>query len=143
MINFALSFSSGSVHNVKSLDTYLKLETDKPWLFAYCLTNSADSVEELNHELNCLEEMSLRKLAIMLNGLVHVANIDCTSSTDICSKLKSNPSTPILFYFSLPDLNDDQQKSMSVSFSEHDKIYQQVLGFLPDNSQLEEKDLKV
>lgn len=145
MINFALSFASGNVYNVNNLDSYSKLKSDKPWLFIYCLSNSVDSEEELNHELNCLDEMSIRKLAIMLHGLVNVANVDCTSKTndDLCTKLAPKPSAPILYYYSLPSLDTNQPKSVFISFSDHNKIYQQVLTLLPDNNVLEENELQV
>lgn len=145
LINFALSFASGNVFNVDNLEKYGNLKANKPWLLVYCLSNNPDSEEELNHELNCLEEMSLRKLAIMLNNLVNVANIDCAShsSIDLCSKLKPNLSKPILFYSSLPNLETNQPEPIPVSYAEHNKIYQQILTFLPDNTELNENELKV
>lgn len=145
MVNFALSFASGNVFNIDNLEKYNNLKSNKPWLFVYCLSNNADSEEELNHELNCLEEISLRKLTIMLNNLVNVANINCASDStiDLCSKLKPNLSRPILFYSYLPNLETNQPEPIPISFSEHNKIYQQILTFLPDNKELSEIQLKV
>ncbi|CAF0707832.1 unnamed protein product, partial [Brachionus calyciflorus] len=145
LMKFALSFASGNIHEL-NLDSYKKIQnSDKPWLLSFCLSANSDSDEELNYELNCLDEMTLRKLAIMSHGLVNVAHIDCVKqeNKDLCSNLKPKLSEPIVFYNSLPNLDTQTQaNSIPITITNYKKIFEQILTLLPDNKILEETDLK-
>lgn len=157
LLKFALSFASGNVYDLSTKSRYekqLKKTDATSYLVTYCLSSSKnfderDQDEELNYELNCLEELVQRKLAIMLHGLVKVAHIDCNkkeADETICSKLKPKWSAPILMYNRLPELTDIGNQSIDVfeiKSTDYKKIAQSVLGHLPDVTLLTEDRFKV
>lgn len=156
LLKFALSYASGNVYDLSSTSRYetrVKKQDESSYLIVYCL-NSAKNFnneedEELNYELNCLDELVQRKLAIMLHGLAKVAYIDCNkkdAETNICSKLKPKWSAPIVLYNRLPDLNGENQTTaepIQIISSDYKKIAQIVLSHLPDVQLLDEEHFKV
>lgn len=145
LLHFALSFTKG-----KSIDlndnSYLNQlnSNDKPWLISFCL-NSNDN-DDLNYELNCLDDTIKRKIAIMLNGLVNVASVECNSDLNqICSKLKPIRSNPIALYSHLPRLDTDKEEVVVnlITSTDYKQIAQQVMSYLPDLTLLDQDSFKV
>ena len=157
LLKFALSFASGNVYDLSSTSRYEtrinKKETKTSYLIAYCLSNSKsfnenENEDELNYDLNCLDELVQRKLAIMLHGLVKVAYIDCNKNDaelNLCNKLKPKWSAPIVLYTKLPDLNAENLtiESIDILASDYKNIVQKVLSHLPDVNVLSEENFKV
>lgn len=151
LLKFALSFASGNVYDLSNADKYQKqfIKNEKKptaWLVGFCLPNEPEydnEHDDINYDLNCMDEFVLRKLAIMLHGLVKVATIDCNklnAQEAICSKLKPKLTAPIVYYSNLPNL-DQESSSLAVNFvktSEYKQIVQLVLSYLPDLTPLEE-----
>lgn len=148
--------------SVSRYETRLKKREALSYLITYCLSASRsfseqdghgeneEEEEEVNYELNCLDDLMQRKLAIMLHGLARVAHIDCNkkeAADRICTKLKPSWAAPIILYSRLPDL-DDKADNMSVSTvliktADYKKIVQTVLSHLPDVNLLDEERFKV
>ena len=108
-------------------------------MISYCLSNNHDQ-DELNYELNCLDETVQTKLAIMLNGLVKVASIDCQESKELCSLLKPQGSTPIVYYSCLPDVFVNSNKSVNqehIQTADYKRIVELVLSYLPKLKKLD------
>lgn len=89
--------------------------------------------------------MAQRKLAIMLHGLVKLGYINCNKAEakdKLCLQLKPKLSAPLVYYPSLPRLNSDQNDFVSIEIKTSDfrKILQQILGYMPDVKQVEEKE---
>lgn len=160
LLKFALSFASGNVYDLSSVDRYeaqlkkvAKKESNTAFLLTYCLGNgdnfgATNDEDELNYELNCLDDLVQRKLAIMLHGLVKVGHVNCNkkeAKEKICTKLKPKMSAPIAFYSRLPDLKDDsvEEEGQTIKTSDYKKIVEAVLGFLPGVTVLTDDRFKV
>lgn len=89
------------------------------WLITFC----ADTGD-------CLESQTRRKLAGMLDGLVHVGWMDCTKQGDLCDSFDVTTSTTALF----PPGSSLEQKGSVLFIQSLDakEIYAQVLRHLPD-----------
>lgn len=124
---------------------------DKPWLITYCIPSNLDehedTVEEINYELNCLDDLVQRKLAIMLHGLVRVGHINCNkveAREKLCPVLKPKLSAPIVYYNYLPKLEANLNiNSVDINTNDYKKIAQLILSFLPDVKQLDDAEFKV
>lgn len=127
----------------------------KPWLITYCLALKDDDEvhsedeeeEEANYELNCLDDLVKLKIAISLDGLVNVGSIDCdekTTDKEICEKLRPSKLSPILYYPSLPGLDEDnaEVEGKPITTSDYKEISQIILKSLPDESELNEQELE-
>ena len=162
LLKFVMPFTKGKVQNVNDLSTLLSKQSKNqrlPWLIMYCFKSSSDDSDdhdELNYELNCLDDSVQQKLSIMLNKLVYVGSLTCTSKNDnnkLCSILKPKKSSPIVFYYDLQSSNDLQskdvnelygltQKSENIITSDYKQIAKLVLSYLPDIPQLDEEKFK-
>ena len=142
LLNFALSFTQGSVielTNTVSYNSQLSAST-KPWLISFCLSSqeeASDDTSELNYELNCLEQSVVLKLAIILKGLVNVGTIDCNNPTtweSICVLLKPKRATPLQYFARLPDINQPEIElsSETIQTSDYKQIARIVLTYLPE-----------
>jgi hypothetical protein len=169
LIKFAMSYANGNVYELSRLDLYRKelaKNSQKPWLISYCLQSSGESDNlasseraddsELNYELNCLDELVQRKLAIMLHGLVRVGSLNCQKKEarqHLCSRLRPKNAHPLMFYSTLPNITLDtgdasftQQvgsQASSVIASDYKQIVKFVLSLLPDVKNLEENEFEV
>ena len=160
LLNYVLSFTKGSVHNINDINVVLK-QQDKPhklpWLINYCFKSSSDDdTEELNYELNCMDDTVQHKLAIMLYNLVRVGSLNCNSKNDnnrMCKVLKPKKSNPIVFYYELPsktdfetktdeELNGAVQKIEKITSGDHKQIVKSILSYLPDINQLNDAQFK-
>ncbi len=155
-MRFALSFTRGQVTNFKSFDEYKKelaKQTNKPWLISYCITESSSANEHddtVNYEINCLNDMIKKKIAIILHGLVRVASIDCSIEDvkqNICDKLKPPRSSPLVFYSILPELDSTLKQEdlevKAIQTADYKQISQLVLSYLPDIEILNDQKFKV
>ncbi len=121
---------------------------NRPWLISFCFSNrdEVNDEAELNHELNCLDRMSKLKLAIMLNKFVNVASVDCNGkvdTTELCNLLNAKPSVPIMYYYSLPEVDQpkDAAKMEPIMSADYKQIEKTVFHFLPEVKLLNEEEL--
>ena len=157
MLKFALSFANGNVYDISNVDRYakqFKKNDEQPWVISFCLSNEEDehTETELNYELNCLDELVQRKLAIMLFGLARVGSVNCNrneAKEKICPVLKPKRSSPIVFYSKLPDVAGNKNDEAESSIDKHDlltadykKIVEKVLNLLPDVKELNQDEFK-
>ena len=154
MLKFALSFASGKVRELSSVESYaaeLKQDSSKPWLISYCLSSSYDETDEteLNYELNCMDDSTKQKLSIMLNDLVKFGSIECNSeitNKEICAKLKPSRASPLVYYPTLPNIfepNFELTSFLPILISDYKEIVQIVLSILPEIKELDENQFKV
>ncbi len=160
LAKFALSFASGNVYDLSTLDRYqaqVKKNASKPWLISYCLPSqgideeSDDHGHELNYELNCLDESVLQKLAIMLHRLVRVGFVNCNrkeAREKLCPLLKPKVSNPIVFYSNtIPNISkestDESYKSIEIVTSNHKLIVDAILSYLPESREINEEKLNL
>jgi hypothetical protein len=159
LMKFALSFASGNVYDLSTVEKYNKIlsknsnkNNNNPWLISYCLSTNEDDInqhdEEVNYELNCLDDVILRKIAIMLHGLVKVATINCNKKEareNLCPLLKPKLSAPCIFYpNSLPNITRQEdpmksEKKYEIVTSQYKLIVEAVLSYLPDLSQIKDE----
>ena len=134
--------------------TQLNKNSSRPWLISFCLPASVDNEQEqLNHELNCLDELVMRKLAIMLHGLVRVATVNCNKKSareNLCPVLEPNAATPILFYTNtLPNItrknepaDDESYKSVPIVTADYKLIVESILAYLPALRELDQAEFE-
>jgi len=162
LLKFALSFTKGRVNNINDFGAFLTQQAKPhklPWLISYCFKSSSDDgddVDELNYELNCMDDAVQQKLSIMLYNLVRVGSLTCNRKNDnnkLCSILKPKKSSPIVFYYELPNKADFETKSDNelnllsskieiISSSDYKQIAKSVLSYLPDIQQLNDVAFK-
>ena len=133
LMRFALSYASGNVYDLSSLEKYqiqLKKSSSRPWLISYCLPSTGLDEDggdhELNYELNCL--------AIMLHKLVKVASINCNKKDareNLYPLLKPKVVSPIVFYSNcLPNVSkeseDESLKRIEILTSNYKIIFESV-----------------
>ena len=132
-MKFVLSFTSSDVLDF-SESTFERIVNKKHknnfWFVSYCLP---DDDGERGDE-NCLDELVLRKLSIMLNGLVNVGTINCNYEKNLCSLLK--PPSSNIFYRQLPKVMNKESMSqvehIKIESNSYKEIAQKLLAHLPD-----------
>ena len=140
-MKFVLSFTNSDVFDLSeyTYENILNRQKIGYWFISYCLPEADE-----NDNGNCLDELVLKKLSIMMNGLVNVATINCNYEKNLCAWLK--PSSPNLFYKELPTkMNQkiDNIEQTKIESSSYKEIAQKLLSFLPDVNLLNGEKLEV
>ena len=102
----------------------------KSWFISFCGLNEDDQ--------ECLDELVLKKLSIMMNGIVKVASLNCHLSPDRCSKLK--PLSSNVFY---PSGIEDTSAQITIDNLAYKEIAQVLLKHLPEVNILNEETFQV
>ena len=128
---FILSFTNSEVFDLNERIYESVMEKEKKndyWFISYCLPAENDE------EDNCLDEAVLKKLSIMLNGLINVGTVNCNYETSLCSLLK--PPSSNVFYKELPKkLNKEMMmgiEHIKIESTLYKEIAQKLMAFLPD-----------
>nr|CDJ88120.1 Heat shock protein DnaJ and Thioredoxin domain containing protein [Haemonchus contortus] len=113
--------------NIEALTTSWQPYDSRPWIIDFC--DRSDS---------CLSSINRRKLATMLDGLVNVGSIDCTSrgGKDLCDVLKVT--SGVRYY---PTQNVDVEHEKVMNSLDPKELLEEVLSFLDGLEEIEEKDL--
>ncbi|VDO77075.1 unnamed protein product [Haemonchus placei] len=123
--------------NIEALTTSWQPYDSRPWIIDFC--DRSDS---------CLSSINRRKLATMLDGLVNVGSIDCTSrgGKDLCDVLKV---TSGVRYYPTQNVNVEQEKVIAgdewlTTFSGEDSVeWPTAVWFVNNKETLKErKDYK-
>jgi DnaJ homolog subfamily C member 10 len=140
LLNKVMSLTKGKVVNLSKYNDILeKEERDRkeekqvlPWLINYCLTSDENNDKDsINYELNCLDDIILHKLAIMMNGFVQVGRLNCNEEPKACSKLNPPKHNPLVYSKTLQDQSDDQNRVL-ISTSDYKMIFRVLLNLMPD-----------
>lgn len=125
LVNFAMKYVSSAVTELWAGNFRSSVENSFAsgvgWLITFC----ADSGD-------CLSTQTRLKLAGMLDGLVSVGWMDCTTQADLCDNLEIATSTTA---YLPPGANlADREKSGVLYFTSLDarEIYKEVMEHLPD-----------
>lgn len=125
LVNFAMKYVSSAVTELWAGNFKSSVENSFAsgvgWLITFC----ADSGD-------CLSTQTRLKLAGMLDGLVSVGWMDCTTQADLCDNLEITTSTTA---YLPPGANlADKEKSGVLYFTSLDarEIYKEVMEHLPD-----------
>ncbi|XP_040296016.1 dnaJ homolog subfamily C member 10 [Bufo bufo] len=135
LVHFAMKYVSSTVTelwagNFKNL-VENSFASGVGWLITFC----ADTGD-------CLSTQTRLKLAGMLDGLVSVGWMDCTTQADLCDHLEIATSTTA--YFPPGASLSDREKNGVLFFNSLDakEIYQEVMEHLPDLEMLSPDSLK-
>ncbi|XP_069841290.1 dnaJ homolog subfamily C member 10 [Dendropsophus ebraccatus] len=135
LVNFAMKYVSSAVTELWAGNFRSSLENSFAsgvgWLITFC----ADSGD-------CLSSQTRLKLAGMLDGLVSVGWMDCTTQADLCDNLEITSGTTAYFP---PGANlGNKEKSGVLYFNSLDarEIYKEVMDHLPDLEMLSPDGLK-
>lgn len=149
LLKYALSFTNANVHDI-SERSYEKIMSKKLnnnyWFISYCLnTNDYDYGDENVDEYNCLDDLILKKLAIILNGLVNIGRINCNYEQSLCTKLK--PKSPNVFYMNnlsekLNEIKTDIEQ-IKIDSNVYKTIASKLLQYVPDVQLLSEEMFQV
>jgi hypothetical protein len=138
MMNFILSFTNSNVFDLNERVFEKELENKKNdyWFISYCLPAENDDDEDNN----CLDEMILKKLSIMLNGLINVGTINCNYEKNLCSQILKPPSSNV-FYKELPK-KETKSEHVVIESTLYKEIAQKLMTFLPDVNLLNGEDFE-
>jgi hypothetical protein len=126
-MKFALSFTNSNVVDLDehTFETVINEKNNNNWFISYCLPT--DENDDFEAENNCLDDLVLKKLSIMLNGLVKIGTVNCNYEKNLCKRLK--PTCPNVFY---KELNEETIEFLKIESSSYKDIAQRLLSFLPD-----------
>lgn len=120
LLKYALSFTNANFIDL----TYQELNLNtQSWFITFCF-----DTDESNDE--CLDDLVLRKLAIMLNKLINIGKIDCRANKKHCDYLK--PTHSNMFYQFLSELSE----KYPIESLNYKDIAQSLLKFVSDIPQL-------
>ncbi|XP_075036595.1 dnaJ homolog subfamily C member 10 [Mixophyes fleayi] len=134
LINFAMKYVSSSVTELwagnfrSSIEK--SFESGVGWLITYC----ADTGD-------CLSSQTRLKLAAMLDGLVSVGWMDCSTQADLCDNLEITTSTTAYFPPGATLSNKDDSV-LFLNSLDVKEIYKEVMSHLPDLELLSPDSLK-
>ncbi|PIO59749.1 hypothetical protein TELCIR_18777, partial [Teladorsagia circumcincta] len=113
--------------NIESLTTTWQPYDSRPWIIDFC--DRSDS---------CLSSVNRRKLAAMLDGLVNVGSVDCTSKGDsaLCERL--DVTSGVRYY---PTQNVDKDHEKVMSSLDPKELLEEALSYVDDLEEIEEKDI--
>ena len=154
LLAFALSHTTGAyirLNTVASLQQQQQQngQKDIPLLVSFCLTTTSnnggeeeeDEEDTLNYELNCLDDSTLTKLAIMLEGVASVASVSCAAdnaAAELCSSLlRPRRSSPLVYYARWSDVGTATlpiQLPASTGSSDYKQMARHVMSLLADGA---------
>ncbi|CAM1305631.1 DNAJC10 (predicted) [Pycnogonum litorale] len=106
-----------------NMESGLKLEL--PWLVFFC-----------NYDEECMSPDNKKKLAVILDDMLHVGDVDCTNSPKVCKKF--NKQFGIFFYANLQNV----ERYSEIDSLDIKDITNTVLNLLPEIKILDEEEFK-
>ncbi|KAM6955709.1 dnaJ homolog subfamily C member 10 isoform 3-T4 [Lycodopsis pacificus] len=127
LVHFSMEFITTTVTELWQGNVFSELEnafaSGLSWLITFCCDTG-----------DCLEPTTRQKVAGMLDGLVKVGWMDCTSQEQLCDSFQVTSGVTALFP---PGSSLDQQGSILwLNTLDSREIYNQVINHLPDLEQL-------
>ncbi|XP_053327632.1 dnaJ homolog subfamily C member 10 isoform X2 [Spea bombifrons] len=134
LANFAMQFVSSTVTELWAGNFRSSIEnayaSGHGWLITFC----ADSGD-------CLTSQTRSKLAAMLEGLVNVGWMDCTTQADLCENLDITTSATAYFPPGAT-LVDDKSNVLFFDTLDAKEIYREVIKLLPDLENISPESLQ-
>ncbi|XP_063285867.1 dnaJ homolog subfamily C member 10 [Pelobates fuscus] len=134
LVNFAMQYVSSTVTELWAGNFRNSIETAYAsglgWLITFC----ADTGD-------CLSSQTRLKLAGMLEGLVRVGWMDCSTQANLCENMAIATSTTAYFPPGAT-LVDDRSSILFLETLDAKEIYKEVIHRLPDLEYLSEESLK-
>ncbi|CAH2305889.1 dnaJ homolog subfamily C member 10 [Pelobates cultripes] len=134
LVNFAMQYVSSTVTELWAGNFRNSIETAYAsglgWLITFC----ADTGD-------CLSSQTRLKLAGMLEGLVRVGWMDCSTQANLCDNMAIATSTTAYFPPGAT-LVDDRSSILFLETLDAKEIYKEVIHRLPDLEYLSEESLK-
>ncbi|KAJ7345566.1 hypothetical protein JRQ81_001516 [Phrynocephalus forsythii] len=125
LMSFAMQYVTSTVTELWAGNFVNSIETAFAsgigWLITFC-TERGD----------CLTSQTRLKLAGMLEGLVNVGWLDCSTQGELCDNLDISSSTTAFFPPGATLTNDDKGSVLFLSTLDAREIYQEVMQHLPD-----------
>ncbi|XP_056389863.1 dnaJ homolog subfamily C member 10 isoform X2 [Hyla sarda] len=135
LVNFAMKYVSSGVTELWAGNFKSSIENSFAsgvgWLITFC----ADSGD-------CLSSQTRLKLAGMLDGLVSVGWMDCSTQADLCDNLEITTSTTVYFPPGANLTNKDKSGVLYFNSLDAREIYREVMDHLPDLEMLSPESLK-
>ncbi|XP_020663430.3 dnaJ homolog subfamily C member 10 isoform X1 [Pogona vitticeps] len=125
LVNFAMQYVTSTVTElwtgnfVNSIETAFASGTG--WLITFCAAHG-----------DCLTSQTRLKLAGMLEGLVNVGWMDCSTQGELCDNLDISSSTTAYFPPGATLTNNDKGGVLFLNTLDAREIYQEVMQHLPD-----------
>ncbi|KAM3915907.1 dnaJ homolog subfamily C member 10 [Leptodactylus fuscus] len=135
LVNFAMKYVSSTVTELWAGNFKSSLEksfaSGVGWLITFC----ADTGD-------CLSTQTRLKLSAMLEGLVSVGWMDCTTQADLCDNLEVHTSTTAYFPPGANLADKDKSGVLFLNSLDAKEVYKEVMEHLPDLEQLSPDSLK-
>ncbi|KAG8559427.1 hypothetical protein GDO81_017335 [Engystomops pustulosus] len=135
LVHFAMKYVSSAVTELWAGNFRSSLENSFAsgvgWLITFC----ADTGD-------CLSTQTRLKLAAMLDGLVSVGWMDCTTQGDLCDNLEISSSTTAYFPPGASLANKEKSDILFFNSLDTKEIYKEMMDRLPDLEMLSPDSLK-
>ncbi|KAM4697867.1 dnaJ homolog subfamily C member 10 [Rhinophrynus dorsalis] len=135
LVNFAMKFVSSTVTELWAGNFRSEIENSFAsgigWLITFC----ADTGD-------CLTSQTRLKLAGMLEGLVKVGWMDCSTQADLCDNLEILTSTTAYFAPGATLKNKENNDVLFLDSLDAREVYKEVIQYLPDLESLSPQSLQ-
>ncbi|XP_030832384.1 dnaJ homolog subfamily C member 10 [Strongylocentrotus purpuratus] len=144
LVKFALNLVDVTIHPlwIGNFKKVLLADEAKnhPWLISYC-GSPVGTEDEDTHDMasvGCLDRDDQLKLAAILNKVVSVGSVDCSASSQLCTKLKIEEST-IRFYNKAKEVTKGGKE---LELEQPKQMADEILKQLPDLSSFTSAELQ-
>jgi len=109
-----------------NLNKWKKTEDSLGWVVVFCSQSPAE---------RCQSQADRRLLAAVLDGLTHLAGVDCTLDLPVCQRLRGDLEDSTMIF--LPGgLEGEERIGLTSSVHDYREIAQEVLNLLPEITKL-------